>query len=99
MDFRRSNVEAGNQAKVALKEAYALCDELRDDGLRAEATMTEGLLVASVQRNRASGDSLKLLLEARTLCQQVYGEFSTLMARLEGRGRMLEQKETETMNV
>ena len=79
LQFFRSNPDAGEQAEQTLKDAYKLCDELKDDGLKAEAKMTEGLLKAAM-KNRP--ESLVLLLEARKLCLKKYGEFSTLMARI-----------------
>ena len=50
-------------------------------GLRAEALMTQGLLLyAMTSKNRQK--KRQLLLEARKLCISTYGEFSNLMSRI-----------------
>ena len=77
----RTNTENQPKAEEAINEAYRLCDELRDDGLRAETKMTEGLF-RSADWGKVSMKRLELLLEARKLCLKEYGEFSTLMARI-----------------
>ena len=50
-------------------------------GLRAEALMTQGLILyAMSSKNRR--EQMRLLLEARKLCLSTYGEFSSLMSRI-----------------
>ena len=69
------------KAEESLREAYKICDEQNDNGLRAEAKMTEATLFLHQSEPPSSG-SVSRFLEARSLCNSVYGEFSSLMARI-----------------
>ena len=78
-NFRSLFQDCFPEAEADLEKAIALCQQEKLEGLRAEALMTRALLKGSVSRD---DESRKALLEARKLCLKVYGEFSTLSARI-----------------
>ena len=77
--FRSLYDEIYPQAEEDLNKALEICQAENLEGLKAEALMTQALLMGSGSRDE---ESRKALLKARKLCQKVYGEFSTLSARI-----------------
>ena len=62
-------------ADSSVEAAYALCEKVDDKGLKAETLLHEAGLFDEME-------GIKKGLWARELCQQSYGEFSVLMARI-----------------
>ena len=77
--FRSLFSEYFPKAEADLGKAVEICEQENLKGLKAEALMTQSLMMAVKSRDEQSRQTM---LRARKLCLEVYGEFCTLSARI-----------------